>query len=104
MKTYVVIPVNGLPERLLISPMSGYSEYEALRKAVGWYIEGVRTQLPGAMMYVNEEGLILGLEINRAASMFAGQPIVGPAVLTGLVDANGDNVSLDDDLVMELCG
>jgi hypothetical protein len=57
---------------------------EALQKQVGGYIETV-TLIPGkAVMIVNEEGLLLGLTINPAASALAGVKIVGPALIVGV--------------------
>lgn len=53
-----------------------------LQGYVGGYIE-VLTPAGGIndRLVVNEEGLLLGLAPNVAASCLAGQPIVGPAVL-----------------------
>lgn len=57
---------------------------EALQKQVGGYIETL-TLIPGkAVMIVNEEGLLLGLTINPAASALAGVKIVGPALIVGV--------------------
>lgn len=59
---------------------------EALQKQVGGYIETL-TLIPGkAVMIVNEEGLLLGLTINPAASALAGVKIVGPALIVGVGD------------------
>lgn len=57
-------------------------DLDKLQKIVGGYIEGV-TVLDGTrrMMYVNEEGLIKGLPLNRQASLASGQDIVGDALL-----------------------
>lgn len=57
---------------------------EALQNAVGGYIETL-TLIPGkAVMIVNEEGMLLGLTINPAASALAGVKIVGPALIVGV--------------------
>lgn len=57
---------------------------EALQKAVGGYIETL-TLIPGkAVMIVNEEGRLLGLTLNPAASALAGVRIVGPALIVGV--------------------
>lgn len=57
---------------------------EALQKAVGGYIESL-TLIPGkAVMIVNEEGVILNLTLNPAASALAGVRIVGPALIVGV--------------------
>ena len=57
---------------------------EALQKAVGGYIESL-TLIPGkAVMIANEEGVLLDLSINHAASALAGVRIVGPALIVGV--------------------
>lgn len=61
---------------------------EALQAEVGGYIETVRLRVDNAVMIVNEEGLLLGLPYNAAASALAGQPIVGTALVVG-VDGDG---------------
>ena len=57
---------------------------EALQKQVGGYIETVTLVQEKAVMIVNEEGLLLGLTINPAASALAGVKIVGPALIVGV--------------------
>jgi len=59
---------------------------EELHKAVGGYIEVVRIGVRDTLMVVNEEGRLIGLKLNRLASLLYGferhgEPIVGPAVL-----------------------
>ena len=52
--------------------------------AVDGYIEAV-TLIPGkAVMIVNEEGVLLGMPSNLAASAVAGRKIVGPALVVGV--------------------
>lgn len=53
---------------------------EQLQEAVGGLIQIVPLQ-DGRYMVVNEEGLILDLPYNKAASRVAGFPIVGDAVI-----------------------
>jgi hypothetical protein len=49
------------------------------QRLVGGMVEPVR--LPnGDTILVNEEGLLMGLPINTAASLLAGQTLVGPAI------------------------
>lgn len=69
---------------------------EALQTAVGGYIETVRLRVGNAVMIVNEEGLLLGLPYNTAASGFAGQPIVGTAIIVGV---NGDEFTDIPDVI-----
>tara|TARA_R110002020_G_scaffold64898_13_gene171795 strand:+ start:2440 stop:2682 length:243 start_codon:yes stop_codon:yes gene_type:complete len=53
-----------------------------LQKVVGGYIEGVRT-MDGRMLYVNEDGHMLELELNETATNLVGWLIVGNAALIG---------------------
>ena len=69
---------------------------EALQKAVGGYIETVRLRVDNAVMIVNEEGLLLGLPYNTIASGFAGQSIVGTAIIVGV---NGEEFTDIPDVV-----
>ena len=49
------------------------------QRLVGGMVEPVR--LPnGDTILVNEEGLLMGLPINTAASLLAGKTLVGPAI------------------------
>jgi hypothetical protein len=60
---------------------------EEMQEKVGGYIELVgRTNMsPGRMMFVNEDGLLLGLHENNRASLMAGRRIVGDVLI---VNAN----------------
>ena len=55
----------------------------ALQKAVGGYIEKVELlpRNPDLVLLVNEEGRLAKLPYNDRASMLAGEPIVGPAIV-----------------------
>jgi hypothetical protein len=65
---------------------------EDLQKAVGGYIQIVRFHYPEGktgLAYVNEEGYLLNLPINHAASVVLGMPIVGDVVfVTGEEEGN----------------
>ena len=71
--------------------------YESIHAALGGYLEIAPT--PGApfVMYVNEHGKLNGLPFNLAANELANRyrswrdPLVGPAVLVGLPDNNGND-------------
>lgn len=53
---------------------------EECQAAVGGLIEAV--YLPeGRLMYVNENGLLLGLPVNELASAYAGRSIVGDVLI-----------------------
>lgn len=78
---------------------------ESLQKEVGGCIEVVHPKyLPrGFCMVVNDEGLLMGLPLNRFCSVLYGtpehgQPIVGTAVILreGFVAGELDFMSLDD--------
>lgn len=67
------------------------STLEALQKVVGGYIEAVQVgpfQRMGLHLYVNEEGLLLGLPFNRFN-------LVGP-ILVSKMNAEGDDVGLTE--------
>ena len=60
---------------------------DELQAHVGGYIEGVKTLMETErngytieIIYVNEEGLLMGLEHNLQASMIVGKHIVGNAL------------------------
>lgn len=69
---------------------------DALQKAVSGYIETRRLRVDNAVMIVNEEGLLLGLPYNTVASGFAGQPIVGTALIVGV---NGEKFTDIPDVI-----
>ena len=81
----------GEPARLVEIP----DTLEALQGLVGGYIEGVFGE--EAVIYVNEEGLLLNLPFNRTASLVArqftglGHVCFGPAVIVGPSDPDGNN-------------
>lgn len=66
-----------------IWPKAKEFSVEELHMLVDGYIEIVRIEHEGELIYmvVNEDGLGLELPVNMKASVFAGQRIVGNAVL-----------------------
>ena len=52
---------------------------EEMQALVGGLIQPVYTD--DGIILVNEEGLLIGMDLNIRASMLAGQPLVGPALL-----------------------
>lgn len=60
---------------------------EEAQSFVGGLVEGVPIlreswlQNEEMQIYVNEEGLLLNLDLNPVASIFAGHPLMGPAVI-----------------------
>ena len=81
-------------------------ELEQLQAAVGGWIEPIPTS-ENVTIYVNEEGKIYGLPVNRLAMdvwirwdewrcMIAGDWIAGNAVVVGGVDDDGETMDLSD--------
>lgn len=69
-------------------------EYQTMRDAVGGLIEPVECP-NGDHLYVNEEGLLIGLERNIGAMLLAQHPhLVGDAIMVGPLDAKGDHLPL----------
>jgi hypothetical protein len=69
---------------------------EQLQGYVGGYIERATTSLDDAFtIWCNEEGLLCGL----APNVTLGGPIVGPVVVEGLADAEGNGTGLSDEQV-----
>lgn len=72
----------------IISPDGTYQEIETtkpltlqeMQETVGGYIE-LTHDIDGRDMFVNEEGLLIGLPYNESASLMTGQHIVGVAIL-----------------------
>ena len=73
---------------------------DAIRAAVGGWFTHVSVQ-PSLDFWVDDEGLLKGLELNKVATQFyqmlgSTSPIVGNAVFTGGSGASGDTLSLDE--------
>lgn len=100
MKQAVKINTNGTTEVLDLT--AGESELRVLQTAVDGLIEPVRIRAD-LDMYVNEEGLFRAdLDLNGWALVFAGVPIRGNVVITGVVDDNGETIGLTDAQVASL--
>lgn len=75
-------------------------EYPALRDAVGGLIAPVDCP-HGDTVYVNDEGLLMGLYLNMGAmlvSQYPG-PLVGDAIICGPLDGEGDHLPLSAPVV-----
>ena len=105
---WIVIGVDGTTTEHPEQPT-----YADLSAAVGGPLEAVTLHSPGTKahctMYVNEEGKLEGLPINIRASRFAHtgghwhrDVIVGPAVLIGPPDKDGNDTPLLLDTVEEV--
>ena len=78
----------------------GSPTYKALGEAVSGFFEIVRVKFPGienAVLIVNDEGAINGMDINPIASVLYGHIICGPVILLkeGYTDEGPDIISLD---------
>jgi len=83
------VKVDGSIEFLTEKPT-----YKVLSDAVGGYIESVYCDA-GDVLYVNEEGLLVGLERNVPAMLIAQHPhLVGDAILVGPLDDEGEHLPL----------
>lgn len=80
------IAEDGTVTEITLKSLEGY------QAAVGGLIECV--PFFGGDMYVNEEGLLLGLSHNFRASCLVGFLIVGPAIVLGPCDKKGNNTSI----------
>jgi hypothetical protein len=80
-KPSILIPANDLPRA--VYPKGAKWTLEELQAHVGGYIEPLyRTHCqPGNLMLVDEDGLSKGLPPNNRATLKAGRPIVGTALI-----------------------
>lgn len=90
----VVVETSGEVKKVTLD-----GSLKSYQEIVGGYIEGVFG--PDYVMYVNEEGLLHGLEYNRLATDFAARHLgahsvylVGPAVILGPGDREGNDTSV----------
>ena len=102
MRTALVIPTAADPYKIDLSEGS----LEKLQSAVGGYIQMV--EIGPYSMYLNEEGKMIGLPVNRLATALweseygAGTDIiVGNAVFCGPPDDEGEDTSLSIDQFYE---
>lgn len=102
------IPMNGEP---VLVEQHGESAYEFIRAAVGGFIEPVSLS-GGTYMYVNEEGKLLGLPVNKKAMrlcwhnarslMLSGDFIVGSVIVVGSLDRVGNHRRLTKEQIAEI--
>lgn len=105
----ILIPVSEA-EPIVRQDFRGLEDYQA---AVGGNIEAIDFVNPAASFFVNEEGKLIRLEMNRRATLmlwlhnpaFRGQDVImGPAVLIGQPDSEGDTTDAPqelDDLIFD---
>ena len=103
---YLLVPIEG-PLQIL---RPGTESYDTLNKAVGGYIECVPLKVNEVSLWLHEEGKIIGLPHNPRAQLLwehsygPSDVIVGPAVLTGGVDDEGETLGLTLSEMMALAG
>lgn len=101
----IVIPADDgrALEQHLLEP-ANIADYQALVE--GGYIEGVDFLLPPARLYVNEEGKLRGMPINRRATMLLwmhnkafryGDIIAGDAFLVGPVGNDSHDTAVPEE-------
>lgn len=103
---YAIIPVE---EPVQIHEVETLG-LKPLQAAVKGYIEAVHLVDNEACMYVNEEGKLEGLPLNRRANeiahehkaIFANDVIVGDVAITGDVDDEGNTTGLSDEWATKL--
>ena len=75
-------------------------DLETMQEAVGGYIERVnQKELPGCDIWVNEEGIRLGLEQNIPASALVDsvQTLLGNALITSVADMKAREIGSNYD-------
>lgn len=98
----MTIAVDGTVDTTEWDTTSGTLDH--LRTALGGWVDVVSLS-PTLDMWVNDEGLINGMEVNQVATALARtyglahQPYAGPAVLTGGADAEGNTCPLSESQV-----
>lgn len=97
----LIIPAN--PEQPI--ERKELDGYDGLSNAVGGWIESVPFPDRGDVsVFINEEGKIHGLPMNQRATemlasvLFAGDFIVGDAVIVGFDPETGDSIDCPKDL------
>ena len=98
MQVLVIQPDN---ECALLHSPEGMDELTFVQTLVGGYIEPAPCDHDGVTIWVNEDGIALGMPINPVASNMAGVHLFGPAVLTA-ADANEGWASINPTLLRML--
>jgi len=85
-----------------------FGQFTDYQEAVGGVFEAINLSDPAASFFVNEEGKLLALPLNRRATLFwwinerrmrERDAIMGDVVLIGLPDDEGDTQDVPGDLV-----
>lgn len=93
MTTYALLPADGRPTLVTVE------DYRDIQTHVGglfcapWEgsaLEGI------ASIFANDEGILLGMDYNLTASMLTKQHLVGPVLIGGPVDDEGNVTDVTD--------
>lgn len=84
MTTAILIPTDGRPKRVTLPELDSL---RVLQQSVGGYIDCVRAD--DFVGYVNDEGLLVGLEENITASILFQRYLVGNVVVVGAYSSEG---------------
>lgn len=83
--TAVLIKTNGDVETVILPELDAHV---TINNLVGGWFDCVTAD--DFVMYVHDEGLLIGLEMNSMASFLTGRPIAGDALIVGTLDENGN--------------
>jgi len=88
-----------------------YSGLDDYQSAVGGLIDAVDLESIGATLFVNDEGLVIGLPFNARATFLwwlhvsaamNKAMLVGDAVIVGMLDRQGESTDVPDELLHTL--
>lgn len=105
----IVIPVDESESPFWLT----FTDYTDYQKVVGGTFEVIDLTTPPASLYVNDEGKLIGLPVNRRATLllwlnnpafFMKDVVCGPAVLIGPADAEGATMDLPAELSVLILG
>lgn len=82
-----VVKTNGDVEFITLPETNAYL---TIQDYVGGVFDVVNVPDEGIVVYVNDEGLLIGLEPNAVASLITNRLLVGDAVIVGTLDASGN--------------
>ena len=103
-KKYIKIETTGKVAELVVTEESEYSD---LSGAVQGVLEMVPSIFEDHYLYLNEEGKLIGLEINELATSLANglssyDIIVGDVVIVGPLDEEGNHLSVTPEVLGRL--
>ncbi|MFA5626108.1 MAG: DUF3846 domain-containing protein [Thiohalomonadaceae bacterium] len=81
------VTTDGVVEEIAIN------DYTDIQAVVGGLFDVAGLE---GNVFVNDEGLLVGLPYNPVASLYAKQHLVGDAVVTGFADAEGNTTDIND--------